>query len=287
MPQELTDDKSTLVQVMAWCHQATSHYLRQCWPRSPMPYGFTRPQWVNVTKTKAILNIKQNFHLPENGTLLWSIYITQIFKQHFPKSTCSVGSFNCPGSLVNGLCWALNQNKNHVYISWNIPYNIVIYAYGKLAIANRIKLVDTWISLTWSFFHTMNDISQIANHRYHIHTIYSIFHKILYGSGHKTGNCGCIVAWFCYQLIAKPGNKTATVPWPDPYARGFNFRLFCYDFIINFTNWCDLFIHIQGIICFTDTRVITWLHQCQWRKPEGCGKKWSVSNYKKGTKTCA
>ena len=26
MPQDLTDDKSTLVQVMAWCHQTTSHY---------------------------------------------------------------------------------------------------------------------------------------------------------------------------------------------------------------------------------------------------------------------
>ena len=30
-------------------------------------------------------------------------------------------------------------------------------------------------------------------------------------------NCGCIVTWFCYQMIAKPGNKTAIVPWPDPY----------------------------------------------------------------------
>ena len=46
MPQDLTDDKSTLVQVMAWCRQATSHYLNQCWPRSPTPYGVTRPQWV-------------------------------------------------------------------------------------------------------------------------------------------------------------------------------------------------------------------------------------------------
>ena len=32
---------------MAWCHQATSHYLKQCWPRSLPPYGVTRPQWVN------------------------------------------------------------------------------------------------------------------------------------------------------------------------------------------------------------------------------------------------
>ena len=31
MPENPTDDKSTLVQVMAWCHQATSHYLSQCW----------------------------------------------------------------------------------------------------------------------------------------------------------------------------------------------------------------------------------------------------------------
>ena len=45
-----TDDQSTLVQVMAWCHQATSHYLSQCWPRSLSPYGVTRPQWVNGSR---------------------------------------------------------------------------------------------------------------------------------------------------------------------------------------------------------------------------------------------
>ena len=43
MPIDLTDDKSTLVQVMAWCRQATSHYLSQCWPSSMTPYGVTRP----------------------------------------------------------------------------------------------------------------------------------------------------------------------------------------------------------------------------------------------------
>ena len=43
MSQDRTDDKSALVQVMAWCCQATSHYLSQCWPRSMSPYGVTRP----------------------------------------------------------------------------------------------------------------------------------------------------------------------------------------------------------------------------------------------------
>ena len=42
----LNDDKSILVQVMAWCRQEASHYLNQCWPRSMLPC-VTRPQWVN------------------------------------------------------------------------------------------------------------------------------------------------------------------------------------------------------------------------------------------------
>ena len=31
--------RTTLVQIMAWCHQVTSHYLSQCWPRSMLLYG--------------------------------------------------------------------------------------------------------------------------------------------------------------------------------------------------------------------------------------------------------
>ena len=46
MSLDFTDDQSTLVQIMAWCHQAKSHYLSQCWPRSLLPYCITRPQWV-------------------------------------------------------------------------------------------------------------------------------------------------------------------------------------------------------------------------------------------------
>ena len=44
---DLGDDKSTLVQVMAWHHQVASHYLSQCWPRSVLIYGVNRPQHVN------------------------------------------------------------------------------------------------------------------------------------------------------------------------------------------------------------------------------------------------
>ena len=57
MPLDLTEDKSTLVQVMAWCHQATSHYLSQCWHRLMSPYGVTRPQWVNSSR------LRDSYHL--------------------------------------------------------------------------------------------------------------------------------------------------------------------------------------------------------------------------------
>ena len=39
MPQNTSDDQSTLLQVMAWCCQATSHYLTQCLPCSMSPHG--------------------------------------------------------------------------------------------------------------------------------------------------------------------------------------------------------------------------------------------------------
>ena len=48
MSLDFTDDQSTLVQVMAWCRQATTHYLSQCWPSSMSPYGVTRPQWLLI-----------------------------------------------------------------------------------------------------------------------------------------------------------------------------------------------------------------------------------------------
>ena len=52
MPLDFTDDTSTLVQVMAWCRQATRHYMSQCWPRFMSPYGVTRPQWVKVLRRR-------------------------------------------------------------------------------------------------------------------------------------------------------------------------------------------------------------------------------------------
>ena len=76
MPLELTDYKSTLVQVMAWCRQATSHYLSQCWPRFMSPYNVTRPQWVNVwtsknIKLESMVNYPPSFNYHTKNLILY------------------------------------------------------------------------------------------------------------------------------------------------------------------------------------------------------------------------
>ena len=48
MSQKTFVDDLILVQVMAWCRQATSHYLGQLWPRSISSYGVTMLQLVNI-----------------------------------------------------------------------------------------------------------------------------------------------------------------------------------------------------------------------------------------------
>ena len=65
LPNTKVDDKSTLVQVMPWCHHATSHYLHQCWPRSISPYDMSRLQWL---KTDYI-----SFQLWSSTSHLWKI----------------------------------------------------------------------------------------------------------------------------------------------------------------------------------------------------------------------
>ena len=70
---------------MAWCHQATSHYLNQSWPRSLSPYGVTSPQWVDLFRCCCILKFrtehsgdtfKMNGHL---RLMLWMNAILQDF----------------------------------------------------------------------------------------------------------------------------------------------------------------------------------------------------------------
>ena len=57
----------------------------------------------------------------------------------------------------------------------------------------------------------------------------------------RTQNCGCLVTWFYYQLIAKPGNKTAAVSWPTYRTHGL-----CMAEHLSWWPWRDETLHITS-----------------------------------------
>ena len=150
MSPDLTEHKSTLVQVMAWCCQATSHYLSQCWPRSVSPYGVIRPQWVKLSDfipqkyhSRVLVAGTFCFHLHQSWyTIYWYMYLPNFFKLHFPIFTCQMG---------------LNQFKYFV-----LPYSITQYWFfenGK--IPNFIKIFN---STTNSKDHVMKFVYYQLSH---------------------------------------------------------------------------------------------------------------------------
>ena len=77
MSLDLTDNKSSLFQVMAWCRRATSDYLRQYWARSMSPYGVIRPQWIK--KIAAILQMALQIYFLERKLFYFDSNFTEIF----------------------------------------------------------------------------------------------------------------------------------------------------------------------------------------------------------------
>ena len=103
------DDKSTLVQVMAWCRQAPSHYLNQCWPISMSPYGVTR-------HNECIFLRQENM-----GTIEPDLYSdTQV--RH---TTCYVWACMQPASVILLKLWNVHMTSNRfipgpiIYINTN------------------------------------------------------------------------------------------------------------------------------------------------------------------------
>ena len=89
MSQEPTDDKSTLVHVMAWWRQATSHYLNQCWPRSLTPYGVTgqvlslewRCSWSSVGwRCSNCIWVINNFNAYEGASYIRGFTVPTLFR---------------------------------------------------------------------------------------------------------------------------------------------------------------------------------------------------------------
>ena len=129
MLQNTFSDKATLVQVMAWCRQATSHYLSQCWPRFMSLYGVTRPQWLIslfYVKVGDWFAGKTNMSSEHKPTVTMSVQNTYDFN-HSPLSCRShtpplvlVSCCHKSAHTISEICSDIVENALHTLRSFNI-----------------------------------------------------------------------------------------------------------------------------------------------------------------------
>ena len=117
MTQDLADDKSTLVHVMAWCLTAPSHYLNQCLSRSITSYGITRLQWVNRLCRKQRETSKLHFTGPLGGEstvdILQCIFVNEDIwiSINISLKFVSNGQINNNPALVQIMAWRRPGDK--------------------------------------------------------------------------------------------------------------------------------------------------------------------------------
>ena len=139
------NDQSTLVQVMAWCRQATSHYLSQFWPTSLLPYGLTRPQWVNSLAPwkyghchKLMSNLSYKGHqIPY--LKCFSSCLAVIFMQSI-EARCSVENEDVVGAAPTGdapttSLWSTILLPTKVWLIlevWRVTFKLILTHWGRV-----------------------------------------------------------------------------------------------------------------------------------------------------------
>ena len=135
VPDHSTDGKSTLVKVMAWCHQATSHYLSQCWPTP----GYLFWGWDQIFCEKRVNTIAADALVTCKAKSSVTMVINMQYK--WPPV------FHKEGLLlpVPSQCWAMIENANKSLFSL---INSVWQGLREWPCHTVAQWVSEWLSLT-------------------------------------------------------------------------------------------------------------------------------------------
>ena len=126
-----------MVHIPAWCHQATSHYLSQYWPRSVSPYEVTRQQClINWWFTRHIqITVKCHYnacHYNANASLTRSILGSQtapICPHDHPRVAqhmgyrCEIIAVWSATAAMTPLCSHTNGMKQRYPTCWLCQYS--------------------------------------------------------------------------------------------------------------------------------------------------------------------
>ena len=134
--------------------------------------------------------------------------ITMILTVKFKRNNTA---FTKENSLKGQFNWNMNENapilryifaKADMWCAWRRMKGALLTPTPD----HRLGGFYLWYHFDWLFYQCEEDI---------VFLVCDMWHTAIC-SWVRSWNCGCLVTCFCYQLIAKPDNKTDPVPWPDP-----------------------------------------------------------------------
>ena len=124
MPQKLTDEKSTLVQLMAWWRQETRHYLSQCsvYCRAIALFDLMFFRWRNRLWIKFILHYfgpswRSHWWIPQqmaSNTQLWH-FVADCLKSCWTNGTFANYSKTLTRRHYNDFYWSLQPPFSWLY----------------------------------------------------------------------------------------------------------------------------------------------------------------------------
>ena len=123
MSEDLIDSKSTLVQVMALVCVATSHYLKQCWPWSLMPYDVINTEmerssgwqpWYSLQMLKTSFNISSEYQGCHPEDLSISVRPQSLY----PCTTKLLGGYTGFTPSVRLSVRPLKHSLQHIYFGY-------------------------------------------------------------------------------------------------------------------------------------------------------------------------
>ena len=147
---------------MAWRHQATSYYLILCWPRSMLPYGVTRPQWVNlaqnrITILKSELKATANHKMYLVQLIKILIHNLQVLIHVYPinkESKC--GTLNHSG-MVTGVHWYVHNNTTstqELVVHYKAATRFSPWKKSDTSIVWNSNVIQKWC--IWSWWYILN-----------------------------------------------------------------------------------------------------------------------------------
>ena len=154
------DDKSALVLEMAWCCQAPSHYLSQCWVVNPditLPYGVDRPQWGHSLAPGVSQQWSYSYQSTFQGKTTWAFPVKLPTGEFMPQDPTD--DYYGLTLAADGL--ALSSNKPLPRYQANVDFSsITPYGVTRPQLNDRIIFLPNWI-LVRNLIHLKSSYSRV------------------------------------------------------------------------------------------------------------------------------